>query len=386
MIGEPDGDQAVLLESARKFGKSVLTPELAVQIENDERFPEEVYAQMADLGWLGIPFPEEYGGAGGDLMTMLFLLESLSTSLFAAGNIYFRNVVNGGLNVLSSGTPEQKSQILPDLIAGRIKMCFAMTEPDAGSDVSNMRTFAKREGDVYRVSGSKVFITGAAESNWMQLFCRTGEGKRDVSVLLVETNSKGITFTPIPKLGNNGIKTYEVRLDDVLVPAENILGEENHAWAHVRRSLDLERLAVSTECIGGARACFDLALQYATSRVQFGHPIVEFQALQHKLVDMRLDLQASRLLTYQAAEVVSRGDRADLPAAMAKYHTGQTYFRCAIDAMSILGGYGYTKSFEAERHLRDAALYRIVPAQEVLKDTMAKAILREAQSEQSAGR
>jgi alkylation response protein AidB-like acyl-CoA dehydrogenase len=378
MIGEPDPDQAALLATARKFGTEVLTPELARQVDDEHRFPDEIYAQMAGLGWLGIPFPEEYGGGGGDLLTMLLLLESLSTSMFAAGNIYFRNVVNGGLNVLSSGTQEQKRLILPDLIAGRIKMCYAMTEPEAGSDVSNMRTYARREGDEYRVSGSKVFITGAAESDWMQLFCRTGDGKRDVTVLLVPTKSDGITFAVIPKLGNNGMNTYEVRLDDVRVPAQNVLGEENNAWAHVRRSLNLERVAVSVECIGGARACFDLAVRYARERVQFGRPIVEFQALQHRLVDMRLDLEASRLLTYQAAEIVQQGNRADLQAAMAKYHTGLMYFRCATDAMSVLGGYGYTKTFEAERHLRDAALYRIVPGQEVLKDTMARSILREA--------
>jgi butyryl-CoA dehydrogenase len=280
--------------------------------------------------------------------------------------------------VLSSGSEEQKRLILPDLIAGRIKMCYAMTEPEAGSDVSNMRTYARRVGDEYRVSGSKVFITGAAESDWMQLFCRTGDGKRDVTVLLVPTKSDGITFAVIPKLGNNGMNTYEVRLDDVRVPVQNVLGEENNAWAHVRRSLNLERVAVSVECVGGARACFDLAVRYARERVQFGRPIVEFQALQHRLVDMRLDLEASRLLTYQAAEIVRQGNRADLQAAMAKYHTGLMYFRCATDAMSVLGGYGYTKNFEAERHLRDAALYRIVPGQEVLKDTMARSILREA--------
>ncbi len=377
MIGEPDPDQAVLLAAARKFGAEVLTQDLARQVDDEHRFPAEVYAQMAGLGWLGIPFPEEYGGGGGDLLTMLLLLESLSTSMFAAGNIYFRNVVNGGLNVLSSGTQDQKRLILPDLIAGRIKMCYAMTEPEAGSDVSNMRTYARRVGDEYRVSGSKVFITGAAESDWMQLFCRTGEGKRDVTVLLVPTKSDGITFAVIPKLGNNAMNTYEVRLDDVRVPVQNVLGEQNRAWAHVRRSLNLERVAVSVECIGGARACFDLAVRYARERVQFGRPIVEFQALQHRLVDMRLDLEASRLLTYQAAEMVSQTDRADLQAAMAKYHTGLMYFRCATDAMSVLGGYGYTKNFAAERHLRDAALYRIVPGQEVLKDTMARSILRE---------
>lgn len=377
MIGEPDPDQAVLLAAARKFGAEVLTQDLARQVDDEHRFPAEVYSQMAGLGWLGIPFPEEYGGGGGDLLTMLLLLESLSTSMFAAGNIYFRNVVNGGLNVLSSGTEDQKRLILPDLIAGRIKMCYAMTEPEAGSDVSNMRTYARRVGDEYRVSGSKVFITGAAESDWMQLFCRTGDGKRDVTVLLVPTESGGITFAAIPKLGNNGMNTYEVRLDDVRVPVQNVLGEENRAWAHVRRSLNLERVAVSVECIGGARACFDLAVRYARERVQFGRPIVEFQALQHRLVDMRLDLEASRLLTYQAAEMVSQTDRADLQAAMAKYHTGLMYFRCATDTMSVLGGYGYTKNFAAERHLRDAALYRIVPGQEVLKDTMARSILRE---------
>ena len=218
MIGEPDPDQAVLLATARKFGAEVLTPELARQIDDAHCFPDEVYAQMAGLGWLGIPFPEQYGGGDGDLLTMLLLLESLSNSMFAAGNIYFRNVVNGGLNVLSSGTDEQKRRILPDLIAGRIKMCYAMTEPEAGSDVSNMRTYAKRVGDEYRVSGSKVFITGAAESDWMQLFCRTGDGKRDVTVLLVETRSDGITFAVIPKLGNNAMNTYEVRLDDVRGP------------------------------------------------------------------------------------------------------------------------------------------------------------------------
>ena len=149
MIGEPDPDQAVLLAAARKFGAEVLTQELARHVDDAHCFPDDVYAQMAGLGWLGIPFPEEYGG-GGDLPTML--LASLSTSMFAAGNIYFRNVVNGGLNVLSSGTEDQKRLILPDLIAGRIKMCHAMTEPEAGSEVSNMRTYASRVGDEYRVS------------------------------------------------------------------------------------------------------------------------------------------------------------------------------------------------------------------------------------------
>ena len=177
MIGEPDPDQAVLLATARKFGAEVLTPTSPGKSMTSTAFGTRSTRRWPGLGWLGIPFPEQYGGGGGDLLTMLLLLETLSNLMFAAGNIYFRNVVNGGLNVLASGTDEQKRRILPDLIAGRIKMCYAMTEPEAGSDVSNMRTYAKRVGDEYRVSGSKVFITGAAESDWMQLFCRTGEGR-----------------------------------------------------------------------------------------------------------------------------------------------------------------------------------------------------------------
>lgn len=380
MIGEPDADQAALLESVRGFGARVLTSELARAIDSEHRFPDDIYLQMAAAGWLGIPFPEEYGGGGGDLVTMLMVLEALSTCLFAAGNIYFRNVVNGGLNVLSSGTHEQKLQVLPDLIGGKLKMSYAMTEPDAGSDVSSMRTFATRKRNSFYVSGTKIFITGAAESDVIQLFCRTGDGKRDITVLLVDSRSDGIFYTEIPKLGNNGMKTYEVVLDNVRVPVENVLGEVNQAWAHVRRSLDLERVAVSTECIGGARACLDLAIRYARQRIQFGQPIVEFQSIQHKLAEMRVDLEASRLLTYQAAELVHRGHPADLQAAMAKYHTGLCYLRCATDAMSILAGYGYAKDFEVERHFRDAALYRVVPGVDVLKNTMARAVLRETRS------
>jgi alkylation response protein AidB-like acyl-CoA dehydrogenase len=157
----------------------------------------------------------------------------------------------------------------------------------------------------------------------------------------------------------------------------NVLGQVNGAWSHVRQSLDLERVAVAAECVGAARACVDLALSYARARVQFGRPIVDFQAIQHKIVDMTMDLETSRLITFHSARLLQDGGSGTFHAALAKYHSGQMYFRCAIDGMSILGGYGYTTAFAMERHLRDAALYRVVPGQEVLKNTMARMILRD---------
>jgi alkylation response protein AidB-like acyl-CoA dehydrogenase len=208
------------------------------------------------------------------------------------------------------------------------------------------------------------------------VFARTGSGKSDISVFLVEGSQPGISHVEIPKLGNLAAPTFTVTFDGVRVPETALLGAVHGAWEHVKASLDLERVAVATECIGAARACLHEAIAYARQRQQFGRPIIEFQALRHKLVDMYLELEAAKRVTYHAADLIAEGRDAKVEAAAAKYLTGLAYHRCAIDGLSVLGGYGYSTAYPLERHLRDASLYRIVPGAEVLKDSIARRVLR----------
>lgn len=371
-------EQRMLLQDVKEFCRREVTSDFIRRLDEEEEYPVDLFKKMGDLGWLGIPFPGEYGGADGDLMTMLRVIEELSYGALVAGNVYFRNVVNGGLNILRGGTNEQRHRFLPGLISGELLFAFGMTEPDAGSDVRNMRTTAIDKGDHYVINGTKIFLSGAAISHWIQLFAVT-EGERNpdrpppTSVFMVDTKSEGIEYQKINKLGNKPMRTYFVTFDDVEVPKDLLLGgEPNRGWSHVLAAVNIERVAIAMECVGCAQRVVDDALKYARERVQFGRPISKFQAIQHKLADMQVQVDAARLLTYRAASVIADGEGGGKEAAMAKLYASDAYTFCALEGIQVLGGYGYTKDFDMERHYRDAPLYRIGPGtNELMKNLIA---------------
>jgi alkylation response protein AidB-like acyl-CoA dehydrogenase len=367
-----EGVEAALLEGVRDWCRRRLTPELLKRVDREHEFPFELYREMGRLGWLGLPFPPRYGGGGGGLLTMLRLVEELSHGALAAGNLYFRNVVNGGMNILRSGSEEQKERLLGGLARGELRFAFAMTEPDAGSDVAAMRTRAQEVEGGFLLRGTKTWITGAAEADYLQLYARSGDGSRDVSVFMVDARSDGISFQEIPKLGNNAMRSYSVALEDVLVPGSALLGRLHGGWDHALAALDLERVAVSLECVGAAQRCVEEAVAYAAERVQFGRPIAGFQSMRHHLADMQTKVVTARCLAYHAASLIAEGRRAAAESAMSKLHSGEVYFEVAINAMQVFGGYGYALEYPAERHLRDASLYRIVPGPHVLRNAIAR--------------
>lgn len=361
-----------LLESARRWCSRRLTPERVREIDQSHQFPIELYQEMGELGWLGLPFPLSLGGGGGSLLSMLRLVEELSFGALAAGNVYFRNVVNGGISILRSGSAAQKADLLPRLGRGQLRFAFAMTEPDAGSDVAAMRTRARQDGGDFVIDGSKTWITGAAEADYLQLYARSGPARRDVSVFMVDARSPGIEYREIPKLGNNAMRSYSVELTGVRVPAAALLGRLHGGWDHALEALDLERVAVSLECVGAAQRCVEEAKTYAAARHQFGRPIASFQSIQHHLADMQTRVVTARCLAYHAASLIEAARPATIESAMSKLHSGEAYFQVAIDAMQVFGGYGYASEFPVERHLRDSALYRIVPGPQVLRNVIAR--------------
>jgi len=295
-------EQNMLKETVRRFVETEIPRELAVEIDEQDRFPHELLQKLSDLGFMGINVPEEYGGQGGSVIDQMIFFEEISKKLpvlaWAAGNI----VLYGNQIIGTNGNREQKEKYLPKLARGELKFAYALTEPNAGSDAASIRTKAVADGDHYLINGSKIFITGAGIADIVVTNTRTAESKfKGITDFLVETRSEGFSATPIRDLGYRGSNTCEVHYDNVRVPQENILGGPeclNHGWKQMMRLLNAERLVLSSCALGIGQAALDYALNYAKEREQFGRPIGSFQAITHMLVEMATELEAARHLTY----------------------------------------------------------------------------------------
>ena len=377
-------DQSLLLSAVREFAQDVVRPR-AASIDQTGEFPRDIFAQAGSLGLAGVSVPTEYGGSGMDTVSYSIVIEEISRVCANTGVILS---VNNSLvcdPIEKFGNPEQKERFLVPLARGEKLGCFALTEPDAGSDAANQKTRAVRDGDVYRISGQKVFITCGEKADLCLLFAMTHpeKGPRGISAFVVDANSPGFDRSRHQiKLGVNASGTVEIFLSDVSVPAENRLGEEGDGFKIAMTTLDGGRIGIAAQAVGIATEAYEAALNYARARRAFGRAIAEFQVIRFYLADMATDVEAARLLTRRAAAAKDcakeRGGRFSLEAAIAKLFAAEMAQRVTTRALQIHGGYGYTKEYPVERNFRDARIteiyegtseiHRLIIAREIFKD------------------
>ena len=350
-------EQNLLRESVRKLMQRHAPPEYVRKHDRERAYPEDLFQAFAAAGLLALPFPEEYGGAGGTLLDMTIVAEEIariSADLVMAytGNIFC------GLNLVRKGSEEQKRRWLPKLTAGEIKLSISMSEPDAGSDIGAMRTSAVRDGNQWVINGQKIWAsTAGAPNNVISLYVKTdpkAHYRQGMSLFLVDNDTPGLTLRKLDMLGRRATGTYELIFDQVRVPPDRLIGGENKGWDVVMSGLAVERAASCAGNVGAAQGVVDLATQYAKERKQFGRPIGANQAIAHLLADMATEVEAARTLMWRAAWLVSTGQDALREITMAKLFTSETYVKVTNQAMQVLGGFGYCEEFDMARHYRDA--------------------------------
>jgi alkylation response protein AidB-like acyl-CoA dehydrogenase len=335
----------------------------AREIDEASRFPREAIDRLGALGFLGALIPQRYGGAGATKLQYVIMVEAIAHAC-GATSVTFMTQAHGSLPILLAGTDEQKAAWLPSLATGERLAGIALSEPHAGSDVGDMRTTARRDGDHYVLSGSKMFTTNGGEADVLCIFARTAAagGPEAITAFLVDTSSPGFSASaPLAKMGIRGSDTVELRLDDVRVPLGNRLGLEGSGFRLAMRTLDGARLSTAAQALGLAQGAYDRAFAYAREREQFGRPIYDFQAVQFRLVDMYIGIEAVRATTYQVARLLDADPdgRHSKATALVKVLASDTAMRVTTDAVQTLGGYGYMREYEVERFMRDAKVTQI---------------------------
>lgn len=374
-------DNLMLRQLARDFANKELTPDLLDQVEETNVFPEEVLQKMADIGFFGIKIPEEYGGMGGNNMDYIAVIEEISrVSAVASLYVSAPNGLGGG-PLLISGTEAQKQKYLPPLVTNEKKMCFALTEPGAGSDASSIITKAEDMGDYFLLNGRKTFITRAPLCADAVVYAKTkdADGKVGVSAFIVDMHSEGVsTGSHVRKMGLIGAATSDIVLEDVKVPKENLLGEINQGFKVAMKTLDGGRLGVAAMSVGVAQSCLDEAIKYTKVRKQFGNALADFQNTKFTLADMATKLQAARELLYSAAEAKDRGENCSALVSMAKYYASEICNELAAKALQLHGGYGYTKEYRIERLYRDCPVFTIFEGTSQIQQTViARSLLKD---------
>ncbi|TWT05046.1 acyl-CoA dehydrogenase family protein [Reyranella sp. CPCC 100927] len=331
-------------------------------------FPNDFYAAMAEAGWLGIAMPEEYGGAGLGVTEAAVMMQTVAESgaaLQGASAIHLN--IFGPNPIVVFGTEEQKKRILPDIIQGKVKGCFAVTEPNAGLNTTALETRAERDGNGYVVYGKKVFITTAQIADKMLLIARTtprDQCKRPtdgLSLFYTDFDRSKIEVREIDKMGRKAVDTNQVFIDGLKVPLEDRIGEEGKGFQYLLHGLNPERILIAAEAIGIGRAALKRATQYAKERVVFGRPIGKNQAIQHPLAESWMQLEAADLMAFKAAWLYDNGQECGAEANAAKYLGAEAAFEACQRAIMTHGGYGYTKEFHVERYLREVMIARIAP-------------------------
>ncbi len=353
-------EQRLMRESLLQLAERSLPAERIREIDRLGEWPHEGYRALAEGGWLGLPFPEDVGGLGGSYKDIAILLETLSYHYACLGTTYMTSIIYSGLQIHHNGTPEVRRHYLPPLIAGKIYVAFALTEPQTGSDAASIRTHAVMDGDDFILRGQKYFITSAHVADHLVVVCKTDPAAdpphRGFSLLLVDAKAPGVQILPIQTLGRHTTHTNQVFFDDVRVPKSHLLGEKNRGWKLLMRGLDLERMSIAACGAGNAQKAIDIAQDYATQRIQFGQPISRLQVIQHKFADMRIKAEMARLVTYRVAEMLDAGADARMETAIAKIVATENDFANADIGMQIMGGAGYTMEHDMQRLFRDSRL------------------------------
>jgi alkylation response protein AidB-like acyl-CoA dehydrogenase len=355
-----NAERDLIVSTVRKFVEKEVMP-VASELEHRNEYPHELVHQMKEMGLFGLNIPEQYGGADVDTTTFAMVFEEISRGWLGLAGVIGSNSVMCDV-LVRFGTEEQKRRFLPTMATGERRGGICLTESNAGTDLQNISTTAARDGDVYRVNGSKMWITNARHGNTFLLLAKTDPRAqpthRGMSAFIIEKGAPGLTVSrDIDKLGYKSVETCELHFNAFPVPSENLVGGiEGQGFKQVMTGLEAERLNVAARGLGIARAAFEEAIRYAQRRVAFGKPIAEYQTIQNKLADMATRIEASKLLIYSAAEKRDRGERCDLEAGMAKLFATETAAEVSLEAIRILGANGYSKDFPVERYYRDAPL------------------------------
>ena len=357
----------MLQDTLRRFVDEHMPRQAAQKWDKENHFPRDVFAKLADLGVMALTIPEEYGGAGRDIVATMVVIEELSKRSLAVSVPYIMASCYAGMNVVECGSESQKRTLLPKVAAGKMIFAYGWTEPDVGSDVASVRTTAVRDGDELIVNGSKRFCSGARICDYIYTVVRTDpEAPRyqNLSIVLIPPTAAGITIEPIDSLGMKGAATTDVTFENVRVPIENVLGGPsglNQGWRMITGSgLDVEKLEVAAISLGIATAAFEDAWTYSQQRMQFGKAISAYQAIRHKLADMQTQLHAARLMMYHAAWLANSGRRCGVETSMTKLFVTEVAKAIALECQTIFGAYGYVKEIDTERYVRDALLMPII--------------------------
>ncbi|MBN1880719.1 MAG: acyl-CoA dehydrogenase [Deltaproteobacteria bacterium] len=373
-------EQKMILDMTRKFAEEELKP-IAEETDREHKFPTESVKKMAELGLMGVVFPEEYGGAGMDYVSYSLAIEEISRHCASTGVVMSAHTSLGTGPIYYFGTEEQKKKFLTPLARGEKIGCFGMTEANAGSDSAGTRTTAKLDGDHYIVNGTKNFITNGREADTAVVLVRTGEHKhKGLSMMIMEKSMEGYSVGKVEdKLGIVGSSTTELIFEDVKVPKGNLLGSEGEGFKIGMHTLDSGRIGIASQALGIARGSLEESIEFAKTREQFGQAIAEFQAIQWMIADMATRLDAARLLTWRAAMLKDKGDvRFSKEAAMAKLFASETAMWAATKAIQVHGGYGYTKEYPVERYFRDAKITEIYEGtSEIQRLVISSSLLRQ---------
>src|SRR3954462_9965349 len=357
-------DHEALRKTVEEFAREVVAP-TAAHYDRNEQFPYDVVRQMGEMGLFGLPFPEDYGGMGGDFFALCLAIEELARADSSVAITLEAAVGLGSMPIYRFGTDEQKREWLPALCAGEALAAFGLTEPGGGSDAGNLRTRAEMDGDEWRINGTKAFITnsGTDITRLVTVLCRTGErgdGRPELTSLLVPVPRDGFRASrKYSKVGWHASDTRELSFEDCRVPAGNVLGERGRGYAQFLSTLDEGRIAISALAVGLAQACVDESTAYAKEREAFGKPIGSFQAVAFRIADMDMRTHVARLAYYDAAARMAAGEPFKREAAIAKLYSSTIAVDNARDATQVFGGYGFMNEYPVARHWRDAKIHEI---------------------------
>ncbi|MCZ8541485.1 acyl-CoA dehydrogenase family protein [Psychrobacillus psychrodurans] len=351
----------MIRKTIREFSDEVVAPG-AIERDKTKAFPKEIFKQLADMGMMGLPFSEEYGGSGADTVSFAIVTEELSRACASTGITYSAHISLGGAPLNLFGTEEQKQKYLVPVCTGESFGAFGLTEPNAGSDAGGTQTTAKVDGNDFVINGNKAFITNASYAKHLALTAITDvkDGKKEISAIIVPTDSEGFSIIDnYEKMGLNASNTTELVLENVRVPQENLLGEKGNGFKQFLVTLDGGRIGIGAMAVGIAQAAFDRALRYSKERKQFGKTLSEFQVTQFKLADMAMKIELARTMVHKAAWLKDQGRAFGKEASMCKLYASEIAMEVADQAIQIHGGYGYMKEYEVERYMRDAKLLEI---------------------------
>ncbi|WP_404330487.1 acyl-CoA dehydrogenase [Mesobacillus maritimus] len=351
-------------EMMRKMVQDFAEKEVAPFVERMEagEFPKSILQKMGELGLMGIPIPEEYGGSGMDFTSYIIAIEEISKVSATLGVILSVHTSVGTNPILYFGTEEQKQKYIPKLASGEYLGAFCLTEPSAGSDAASLKTRAVKQGGDYILNGSKVFITNGGEADTYIVFASTNPnaGSKGITAFIVDKNTPGLVIGKNEhKMGLNGSKTVQLTFEDMRVPLENRLGAEGEGFKIALANLDVGRIGIAAQALGIAGAALEASTAYAQERKQFGKPIAMHQGVGFKLADMATAVEASKLLIYRAAHLRQNGEKCGKEASMAKLFASKTGVDVTTEAIQVFGGYGYTKDYPVERYFRDAKVTEI---------------------------